>query len=184
MSAGDFKVSGTFYKTIRMKKVIGFFAVGLTAIACQAPEETNTVSSVFETNCETVRTVIDNLQNEVVSFEHYSEDFVGAQTRFNSTGDSTRLEEFKTNRIAWYETFDAELTTPLRLLPGVNPQTNEPDGSVRYYGKWNITKTATDSTEAKSVLIPLYVSFDFDEEGKILFQQNYGDFTAAFESLN
>jgi len=184
LSAGDFKVSGTFFKTIRMKKAIGFFAIGLTAIACQAPEETNTVSSVFETNCETVRTVIDNLQNEVVSFEHYSEDFVGAQTRFNSTGDSTRLEEFKTNRIVWYETFDAELTTPLRLLPGVNPQTNEPDGSVRYYGKWNITKTATDSTEAKSVFIPLYVSFDFDEEGKILFQQNYGDFTAAFESLN
>jgi len=184
LSAGDFKVSGTFFKTIRMKKAIGFFAIGLTAIACQAPQETNTVSSVFETNCETVRTVIDNLQNEVVSFEHYSEDFVGAQTRFNSTGDSTRLEEFKTNRIVWYETFDAELTTPLRLLPGVNPQTNEPDGSVRYYGKWNITKTATDSTEAKSVLIPLYVSFDFDEEGKILFQQNYGDFTAAFESLN
>ena len=53
-----------------------------------------------------------------------------------------------------------------------------------YYGKWNITRTATDSTEAKSVLIPLYVSFDFDEEGKILFQQNYGDLTAAFESLN
>ena len=123
-----------------MKKVIGFFALGLTAIACQAPEETNTVSSVFETNCETVRTVIDNLQNEVVSFEHYSEDFVGAQTRFNSTGDSTRLEEFKTNRLNWLEIFDAELTTPLNLLPGVNPQTNEPDGSVRYYGKWNITR--------------------------------------------
>ena len=167
-----------------MKKVIGFLAIGLTAVACQAPQEISTVSSVFETNCETVRTVIDNLQNEVVSFEHYSEDFVGAQTMYNSNGDSTRLEEFKTNRINWYKTFDAELTTPLRLLPGVNPETNEPDGSVRYYGKWNITKTATDSTEEKTVLIPLYVSFDFDEEGKILFQQNYGDFTAAFESLN
>jgi hypothetical protein len=173
-----------FFKLRRMKKAIGILAIGLAAVACQAPQETSIVSSVFETNCETVRTVIDNLQNEVVSFEHYSEDFVGAQTMYNSKGDSTRLEEFKTNRINWYKTFDAELTTPLRLLPGVNPETNEPDGSVRYYGKWNITKTATDSTEEKTVLIPLYVSFDFDEEGKILFQQNYGDFTAAFESLN
>ena len=169
---------------MRMKKALGILAIGLTAVACQAPQEESSVSSVFETNCETVRTVIDNLQNEVASFELYSEDFVGAQTRFNSMGDSTRLEEFKTNRINWLQIFDAELTTPLRLLPGVNPETNEPDGSVRYYGKWNITKTATDSTEAKSVLIPLYVSFDFDEEGKILFQQNYGDMTAAFESLN
>ena len=101
-----------FFKLRRMKKAIGILAIGLAAVACQAPQETSTVSSVFETNCETVRTVIDNLQNEVVSFEHYSEDFVGAQTMYNSKGDSTRLEEFKTNRINWYKTFDAELTTP------------------------------------------------------------------------
>jgi len=167
-----------------MRKVVALVVLGAAVAACDAPKETSTVSSVFEKNCETIRTVVDNLQNDVADFQYYSEDFVGAQTRFNSTGDSTRLEEFKTNRINRYKTFDAELTTPLRLLPGVNPETNEPDGSVRYYGKWNITKTATDSTEEKTVLIPLYVSFDFDEEGKILFQQNYGDFTAAFESLN
>ena len=167
-----------------MRKILALVAVSTAFIACEAPQEINAVTSVFETNCETIRTVVDNLQNEVADFQYYSEDFVGAQTRFNSTGDSTRLEEFKTNRLKWFETFDAELTTPLRLLAGVNTETNQADGSVRYYGKWNITKTATDSTEAKSVLIPLYVSFDFDEEGKILFQQNYGDFTAAFNSLN
>ena len=66
-----------------MKKAIGILAIGLAAVACQAPQETSIVSSVFETNCETVRTVIDNLQNEVVSFEQYSEDFVGAQTMYN-----------------------------------------------------------------------------------------------------
>ena len=167
-----------------MRKILAVVAVSAAFVACEAPQETTPVTSVFETNCETIRTVVDNLQNEVADFQYYSEDFVGAQTRFNSTGDSTRLEEFKTNRLTWFETFDAELTTPLRLLAGVNTETNQADGSVRYYGKWNITKTATDSTEAKSVLIPLYVSFDFDEEGKILFQQNYGDFTAAFNSLN
>ena len=59
-----------FFKLRRMKKAIGILAIGLAAVACQAPQETSTVSSVFETNCETVRTVIDNLQNEVVSFEH------------------------------------------------------------------------------------------------------------------
>ena len=158
-----------------MRKVVALVVLGAAVVACDAPKETSTVSSVFEKNCETIRTVVDNLQNDVADFQFYSEDFVGAQTR---------LEEFKTDRLNWLEIFDAELTTPLNLLPGVNPQTNEPDGSVRYYGKWNITRTATDSTEAKSVLIPLYVSFDFDEEGKILFQQNYGDLTAAFESLN
>jgi spore coat protein CotH len=58
------------------------------------------------------------------------------------------------------------------------------DGSVRYYGQWKVTKSATDSTEATSVVIPLYSSFDFDADGKLLYQQNYGDFTAAFTALN
>jgi hypothetical protein len=80
--------------------------------------------------------------------------------------------------------FDAELKTELRLLPGVNPETNEADGSVRYYGQWEVTKSATDSTEATSVIIPIYASYDFDADGKILYQQTYGDMTAAFESLN
>ncbi|MGB0194878.1 MAG: hypothetical protein ACPF8Z_06715, partial [Schleiferiaceae bacterium] len=110
--------------------------------------------------------------------------FNSAQTNMNPTGDSTNLEEFKANRPNWWAKYDAELLTELRLLPGVNPQTNEVDGSVRYYGQWKVTKSATDSTEATSVVIPLYSSFDFDADGKLLYQQNYGDFTAAFTALN
>ena len=167
-----------------MRKVVALVVLGAAVTACDAPKETSTVSSVFEKNCETIRTVVDNLQNDVADFQYYSEDFVGAQTRFNTTGDSTRLDEFKTNRLKWLEIFDAELTTPLNLLPGVNPQTNEVDGSVRYYGVWKVTKSATDSTEAKSVMVPIYASYDFDEDGKILYQQVYGDRTAALQSLN
>jgi hypothetical protein len=55
---------------------------------------------------------------------------------------------------------------------------------VRYYGQWEVTKSATDSTEASSVIIPIYASYDFDDDGKIRYQQTYGDMTAAFESLN
>jgi hypothetical protein len=167
-----------------MKKVMGILAIGLTAVACQAPNETSTVSSVFETNCETVRSAIDNFQNEVATFDEYSADFVGAQTNFNPTEDSTRLNELKESRPGWWAKFDAELKTELRLLPGVNPETNEVDGSVRYYGQWEVTKSATDTTEATSVIIPIYASYDFDADGKILYQQTYGDMTAAFESLN
>lgn len=167
-----------------MKKVIGILAIGLTAVACQAPQEESGVQAIFDANCETVRSALDNFQNEVASFDEFSPDFVGAQTNFNSTGDSTNLDELKSNRTGWWAMFDAELQSELRLLPGVNPETNEVDGSVRYYGKWKITKSATDSTEASSVLLPIYTSYDFDAEGKIIYQQTYGDMTAAFESLN
>lgn len=173
-----------FFKLRRMKKAIGILAIGLTAIACQAPQEDNTIQATFDANCETVRSALDNFQNEVATFDEYSVDFVGSQTNFNPTGDSTRLDELKESRPGWWAMFDAELKTELRLLPGVNPETNEVDGSVRYYGKWEVTKSATDSTEATSVIIPIYASYDFDADGKILYQQTYGDMTAAFESLN
>ena len=168
-----------------MKKTLLVALIGLAAASCQMPiEEGSDVSATFEANCETVRAVLSDFQNEVADYSHYSDDFNSAQTNMNPTGDSTDLEEFKANRPNWWAKYDAELLTELRLLPGVNPQTNEVDGSVRYYGQWKVTKSATDSTEATSVVIPLYSSFDFDADGKLLYQQNYGDFTAAFTALN
>ena len=169
---------------MRMKKVIGFLAIGLTAIACQAPQEGDGVQAIFEANCETVRSALSNFENEVATFDEYSEAYVGSETNYNPTGDSTSLEELIAGRPSWWAAYDAELQTELRLLPGVNPETNEVDGSVRYYGVWKVTKSATDSTEAKSVMVPIYASYDFDEDGKILYQQVYGDRTAALQSLN
>jgi len=168
-----------------MKKTLLVAMIGLAAASCQMPvEEGSDVSATFEANCETVRAILSDFQNEVADYIHYSDEFISAQTNMNPTGDSTNLEEFKSNRPNWWAKYDAELLTDLRLLPGVNPQTNEVDGSVRYYGQWKVTKSATDSTEATSVVIPLYSSFDFDADGKLLYQQNYGDFTAAFTALN
>ena len=167
-----------------MKKLLVMAVAAMFYVACQPAEESAPETSVFDENCATVRAVVDDFQNEVADFEHYSADFIRRQSKYNTTGDSIGLEQFKTNRLNWWAKYDAKLLNDLRLLPGVNPRTLETDGSVRYYAQWQITKTATDSTEAKSIQVPLYVSFDFDAEGKILFQQVYGDMTAAFQELN
>ena len=166
-----------------MKKVVFILSLGLGLTSCQNLQEDNNVQATFDANCETVRSSIDNFQNEVATYDEFSVDFVSAQTGYNPTGDSTSLDEMKENRTMWWAVYDAKLITDLRLLPGVNPETNEVDGSVRYYGQWEVTKTATDSTDAASVIIPIYASYDFDEEGKILYAQTYGDMTAAFESI-
>ena len=55
---------------------------------------------------------------------------------------------------------------------------------MRYYGAWEVTLPATDSTEAKSGIIKLYNSFDFDENGKIIYQQGYGDYSGLMMYLN
>ena len=166
-----------------MKKLILTLTVVLGLTSCQNLQEDNNIQATFDANCETVRSSIDNFQNEVATYDEFSVDFVSSQTGYNPTGDSTSLDEMKENRTMWWAVYDAKLITDLRLLPGVNPETNEVDGSVRYYGQWEVTKTATDSTDAASVIIPIYASYDFDEEGKILYAQTYGDMTAAFESI-
>ena len=90
-----------FFKLRRMKKAIGILAIGLAAVACQAPQEHNTIEATFDANCETVRSALDNFQNEVATFDEYSADFVGSQTSFNPTGDSTSLDELKESRPGW-----------------------------------------------------------------------------------
>ena len=69
-------------------------------------------------------------------------------------------------------------------MPGVNPNSKETDGSVRGYFKWNITKMATDSTEAKSADVKLYESFDFNANGKIDWTQVYGNLQLAYATLD
>ena len=69
--------------------------------------------------------------------------------------------------------------SPLNPLPGVNSETKKMDGSVRTY--FDITITLTEN--GNSITMPMYNSFDFDDEGKILYLQYYGDFTSTFLSL-
>jgi hypothetical protein len=76
--------------------------------------------------------------------------------------------------------YNFSYSSPLKFLPGVNSETKEMDGSVRFYCSINVTETTTQ----KSVSIPMYYSFDFDDEGKFLYQQFYGDITAHINYLN
>ena len=169
-----------------MKRQLVLISLGATLAACQAPvEEASDSSAVFQANCETVRQGLDNFQNEVADYSNYAEGYWLRNTRMNpERGDTIRVEDImESNKRGWAK-YDYELISELSFLPGVNADTKEMDGSVRYYGMWKVTKAATDSTAEASVIIPIYSSFDFDGEGKILFQQNFGDFTAAFNSLN
>jgi len=170
-----------------MKKILAITALSALAVGCMPAEnETSEVQAMYEANCATVTTALENFQNETGDYSLYNqESFWARPTRFNpAEGDSISLEEMKESNMNGWAMMDYELVSDLKFLSGVDPNTNMMDGSVRYYGVWKVTRTATDSIEAKSFTVPVYSSFDFDEEGKILFQQNYGDFTAAFNSLN
>ena len=93
-------------------------------------------------------------------------------------------DEFKIGDSKALKNFNFKLLDSVPVfLPGVNSLTKEVDGSVRIYSTWEISTEKTDSTEAKSGRLKMYESYDFDADGKILYQQGYGDFTGLMNYL-
>jgi len=84
-----------------------------------------------------------------------------------------------------FEMYDFEIVDgPVNLLPGVDTETKKINGSVRHYSEWEITRTATDSTEAKTANLRMYSAYVFNEEGKITLSLTYGDFGGLMNHLN
>jgi len=166
-----------------MKFIYSILCLSILFLGCQ-PKMDNSAKEAFEKNSQTVLDNLNAFQEENVDYSQYASDFVMRGTSFGSK-DSLSLDDVKKSDKWLWENYDLKLITdPLVLLPGVNPETKEADGSVRYYGEWQVTIPATDSTEAKSGVVKYYESYDFDADGKILFQQGYGDTSGLFEYLH
>jgi hypothetical protein len=171
-----------------MKQTIAFAGALALLAACQpaahhgeaemAMKAKDSVQKVFETNCAAIRSMLQGFQGENIDHAaFYSDTLRVLQTGFNSPQDTIGLDTLMAHHQWMWSTFDFALADDsLDLLPGVNPDTKEMDGSVRFYSSWRVTKTATDSTPEKSGVIKLYESFDFNADGKVVYQQIYGDF--------
>ena len=165
-----------------MKLIYSILGMSLLLVGCQPPQD-NSANEAFEKNSQTVLAILEGFQNENLDYSQYAQDFVMRDTGFG-TKDSLSLEDVKKNDKGLWENYDVKIITdPIVLLPGVNVDTKLADGSVRLYADWEVTLPATDSTEAKSGIIRLYESFDFDADGKVIFQQVYGDFAGLFGYL-
>lgn len=165
-----------------MKIIYSIICLSIMFVGCQ-PKVDNSAQEAFEKNCKTVLANLEGFQNENLDYTMYSKDFVLRGTGFGDK-DSLSLEEVKGHDKWLLENFDFKIIdSPINLLPGVNPDTKQMDGSVRYYADWEVTKPATDSTAAKTGILKMYESFDFDAEGKIIYQQGYGDFTGLMTYL-
>ena len=171
-----------------MKTIYVPLILAIVLIGCKAETESSADDAAdlaFEKNSKTVLANLKGFQNENLDYSVYADNSRMLETAFGAERDSSSLEEIIANDKVLWEMFDFKLLTdPPVLLPGVNPDTGKPDGSVRHYSEWQITRPATDSTDVKTGKIRLYESFDFDNEGKILVQQVYGDFTGIMMHLN
>lgn len=165
-----------------MKLIYYTAAASLLFAGCQ-PAEDNAVNEAFEKNSKVVLAELQGWANESLDYDAlYAENAVVRPTSFGSE-DSLGLDEIKANNQEMWDMFDFEFIGEPHLLPGVNSETKKADGSVRYYGTWKVTLPATDSTEARSGELRLYESYDFNADGKIIYQQGYGDFGGLFDYL-
>jgi hypothetical protein len=130
--------------------------------------------------------VLRGFQAENVDYSVYSSDeFTTRDSGFGPEKEFTLDQMIENDKNIWAG-YDFKLIgiDTLVLLPGVDIVTKKPDGSVRYYGDWEVTRPATDSTEAKTGILKAYEFFNFNSEGKIVSQQIFGDFTGLFVYLN
>jgi hypothetical protein len=84
---------------------------------------------------------------------------------------------------AFWGEFDYEIVGDLHFQPGVNPETQLPNGSVNGMFLWEVSRMAPDSSERRSVQLWIYESFDFNEEGQIVFTQVFSDLASAYRQL-
>ena len=160
------------------------FGLSLLFIGCEQPPANKEAKDAFEKNSKTVLTMIENWEKETVDYSIFADDYFHVSSSFGNT-DTTRLDQMKEMDKSFLAAYDFDFVTePINLLPGVNPETKEMDGSVRYYGEWKVTKPATDSTEAKSATFSAYAAYVFNKEGKITRDLFYGDFTGLMNYLN
>ena len=172
-----------------MRKVILILALTLVFVACKTEQENPEAAAMvaaeaaFNQNSQTVLANLEGWQNENLDYSMYADDFIMLDTWFGAKQDSiSKTEMMEADKGTW-QVMDFKMLNEPQLLPGVNSDTKKVDGSVRHYSIWEVTRSATDSTEAKSGEIMLYESFDFNEEGKIIYQQVYGDFTGLLNHL-
>lgn len=167
-----------------MKKLLFYLFVGALFIGCKT-EVDNSVQVAFENNSKTALANLQGFESENVDYSMYAEDAILRQVVFGAEKDSMSLSEMKQSDKEMWARYDVKiLTNPIVLLPGVHPDTAKADGSVRHYTDWEVTLPATDSTAARSGVIQLYESYDFNAEGKITVQQVYGDFSGLMMYLN
>jgi hypothetical protein len=169
-------------KLSKMKVIYSALFASALLIGCQ-PAEDNSANEAFERNSKVVLAELEGWSTESMDFDAlYAEDALVRPTGFGSP-DSLSLDDIKAHNQEMWDMFDFELLHDVVLLPGVNPETKKADGSVRYYNTWKVTLPATDSTEARSGELKFYESYDFNSEGKIVFQQGYGDFGGLMKYL-
>ena len=152
--------------------------------SCTTQNETNNiiadVEQKFINNSNSVQAYLNDFVNESIDYKKFFNDTCKVRgTYFNSEGPTNVDDRISLHKEMWTK-YDFAISDSINFLPGVNAETKEMDGSVRFYYDMQVTN----SSNGKSVVIPIYESFDFDDEGKAIYVQWYCDWSTSMASLD
>jgi hypothetical protein len=138
----------------------------------------------FVRNAETVERVFRAFEAEdgEAFWAEFAETAVWRGTGVNAPTILSR-EKMQGVYDAFWGEFDYEIVGDLHFQPGVNHETQLPNGSVNGTFLWEVSRMAPDSSERRSVQLWIYESFDLNEEGQIVFTQVFSDLASAYRQL-
>lgn len=150
-----------------MKHILLIFTTALLLVSC-----TQNPNPTFDANVELAKTWFSTFEAEdMESIAAMFADEVEYQGAFYGMELMSTKEEVLAYMGGWHAAMDSITYTPENFLPGVDPETNLPNGSVRTYGTWRGTSVAS----GKSFAAKFYHYMTFDDNGLIINGGDYGD---------
>ena len=162
--------------------LLGALGLGVMAVLA-ACGSANPNSMTFVGNAQTVERVFRAFEAEdsTAFWAEFAETAVWHGTGVNAPTTLTRDRMGEVYGKFWAE-FDYEIVGDLHFLPGVNPETQLPNGSVNGTFLWEVSRTSEDG-ERRAVQLWIYESFDFNDDGQIVFTQVFSDLASAYRQL-
>ena len=156
-----------------MKKT--FIMLAFLLASCSAPQQ----NPDFEKNVELAKNYFSTFVTE--DFDATAallSDDVEWQGCFYGTKLMNKDQAMEYSK-GWHDAMENISYTAENYLPGVDPETGLLNGSVRTYGTWTGTNTAS----GKDFEISMYHYFTFNEDGKIINAGDYGDATGLIMAV-
>jgi len=157
-----------------MKKLIILF-VGALLVSCSQPNPS------FDGNVNLAKSWFEKWQAEDIDgLAAMISDDVEWQGAFYGQPLMTNKSDVLDYINGWIGSMEDISYTPENYLPGVDPETNMPNGSVRTYGTWTGKNTAS----GKNFEVLFYHYMTFDENGMIINGGDFGDATGTVVAVS
>ena len=156
-----------------MKKI--FIMLVFLLASCSSPQQ----NPDFEKNVELAKNYFETFVTE--DFDATAallSDDVEWQGCFYGTTLMNKEQAMEYSK-GWHDAMENITYTAENYLPGVDPETGLLNGSVRTYGTWTGTNTAS----GKDFEISMYHYFTFNDDGKIINAGDYGDATGLIMAV-